>query len=206
MKVPITIQSANVYALFIEEVTEALESILPQTSALILQCWEIVWLGIDPKRGLCHKILSEIPYLYDRFCYSLDKRIKSYFESPHPFSSSSNFLPSSPQSRGHNYNPNSAYQHRSHGNYSSGGTSSVIHANTSGAQLPSSPSLPHHQRTVANVAMTSSSSCENCGIPGHNTIECDREFCRACQQQDDSPSSFFHRLRDCVEFDFHERV
>ena len=52
MTVPITLQTAYSYTLFIKDVTEALESILPQAATLVLKCWEIVRMGIDHKHDL----------------------------------------------------------------------------------------------------------------------------------------------------------
>ena len=204
MQSPITVQTAYSYALFIKGVTDALDSILPQTEPLILKCWDIVRQGIDERHELSQKLSSEHPLSYTRFYYTLDKKIKSYFESPPPPVSYTTYSHFSPHSRN---NANSTYPHRTNGNYSGGtGSSLSSPANYSGTHLMSPPPSPsHHQRTVANVATISSSSCDNCGIPGHTPFDCDKDFCRACHQQDDSSPSFFHRPRDCVLFDFHDR-
>jgi len=192
MQSPITVQSAYSYALFIKGITDALETILPQTEPLILKCWEIVRQGIDQRHELSYKLSSEHPLTYTRFYYSLDKKIKNYFESsPPPLSSTTPpYCPSHPRSNAH-----TTYQYRPSGNYS---------GNTGPSPLSSPSPPPIHQRTIANVSATSA-SCENCGVSGHTSIECEREFCRVCQQQDDSSFSFFHRPRNCVLFDFHDR-
>lgn len=189
MKTPITVQTAYEYALFIKDVTEALDSILPQAAPLVLKCWDIVRSGVDVKHELSNKLSSVFPHSYDRFYPSLDIKIKSFFESSHLSVSSPS--PPSPNFRGPSYHPNQNPQHRPSGSYSGG--SSIITTST-----------PHQQpRTVANVSL-SSSSCENCGISGHNTIDCEKEFCRPCHLLDASSPAFFHRPRDCVLFDSHD--
>jgi len=211
MTSPITVQSAYSYALFIKDVTDTLNTILPQAETLVLKCWDIVRQGIDQKHELHYKLLSEHPQSYDRFYYTLDKKIKSFFESPPIPISSTNPLPYSSPSRGQPHvqphGNTSAYQHRSHGNYSGGSHSVSPHSNHSGAQMLSVPSsLSSPQRTTITNVSINSSSCENCGILGHYPIECDKDFCRPCYQTDDS-SGFFHRPRDCVQFDcYHEKV
>jgi hypothetical protein len=196
MTVPITLQTAYSYALFIKDVTEALESNLPQAATLVLKCWEIVRMGIDQRHDLHYKLMSEYPHSYTRFFYSLETKIKSYFESS-PALTSATTSHYSANSRNNPLRPN--------GNYTGGsGSSSPSHSNYTGTNIMSPPpSPPIHQRTVANVS-TTPSSCENCGIPGHTSFDCDKDFCRACHQHDQSSLAFFHRPRDCVLFDFHD--